>query len=420
MGLHATLLAVTRDRRGLWPWIGVCVFSAYLCRPTMAVFAGALLLFLATYDLRRAVKAGLLASLFMALFVAWSFHVYGTPLPPYYSGTRLGGGQFWQAFYGNLLSPARGLLVYSPFLALVWLCRERNSGLGLKPSWLLLGVAWPLAHLIAISRFPNWWGGLSYGPRLMTDILPGLFLLTLQAWPRRLGDMRKIAVVGLLAAGGLFAVYVNAWQGLFNPFIHQWMSNPQVDHYPECLFDWRYPPFLYDAGAHERRLAEERPLAAANAEHVEALRRDTRAGFLAADAPLDPALNIDAVTPATYSPPADFFRALYQVALNRAASPAEVDHYVEFAGEHPAIPLFTYAMWFMAAGESEFHHHPDSPDGDTSFIAASFRDLLHRPPSEAEMAKYQTLFAPERRGEADTEARARVIVYLCIYSLWRG
>src|SRR4030095_8521599 len=74
---------------------------------------------------------------------------------------------------GILLSPGRGLFVYSPVL----LC----SFLGIALAWRDRGD--PLLRALSVGIFPtlllygkwiNWWGGGSYGPRLLADLTPFL------------------------------------------------------------------------------------------------------------------------------------------------------------------------------------------------------------------------------------------------------
>jgi len=256
--LFAIFLAIKVTRFGatrLWPLISACLFMAYLCRPTLALLSPFLLLFVFSYHRMVAIKAGALLAVFLLALVGLSMHEWGQILPDYYLPQRLSGTQFGLALYGNLLSPARGLLVYSPFIALAWLCyRDAIPSLSLKKSWLLIGLAWPVLHWIAISRFPVWAAGWSYGPRFMTDVLPGLFLLTIRTWPVSVAlSGRRVAVV-VLALGCAFAVYVNAWQGLFNPYTARWNMQPGIGDHPEYLFDWRYPQFLHNQARHDARI----------------------------------------------------------------------------------------------------------------------------------------------------------------------
>src|SRR5690606_31421413 len=154
-----------------WCLIGTCLFLAYLCRPTMALLAPFTLLFFLSYQWKAAFKSGMVLSFWLALFIGYSYWEFGQFLPDYYLPKRLSGGDFTEALLGNLISPARGLLIYSPFIATAWLCfAQRSDRFNIKTTWLLIALAWPIAHLVIISRFPHWWAGHSYGARFMTDI----------------------------------------------------------------------------------------------------------------------------------------------------------------------------------------------------------------------------------------------------------
>lgn len=235
--------------------IGLSLFLAYLCRPTLALLSPFLLLYYFIYDKKSAVLAGVTLGLLLLGFMGWSMHEFAQILPDYYLPKRLEGGDFATALYGNLLSPARGLWVYSPFLLvsllLTLLLAPRNKTLA-KLS--LITLAWPVVHLFSVSQFPHWWAGWSFGSRLLVDALPGLFL-GLFSGLAALRQRKSLAYAAVLVSG-LFAIYVNTYQALFNPYGMQWNVQPNVDHYPEYLFDWRYPQFLHSKGRHEERLAE--------------------------------------------------------------------------------------------------------------------------------------------------------------------
>lgn len=250
------VLAMGEDRSfRVWGIIGIALFCAYLTRPTFAVFAVYLLLWLFILSRPMAIKAGIMLGFLLGCFVVMSLKIYGQILPEYYLPKRLTGGQPLVALIGNLVSPARGVFVYSSFILLVWLfprALRDQQGRG----WLIIALLWPLSHLLIISRFPHWWGGHSYGPRLMIDCLPGLLLLTLNQWPSL--SMTKSCKLRslLLMTAILFSLYANFWQGMFNLYGAHWSNAPDIDEHPEYLFDWRYPPFFASENGHQRRAAE--------------------------------------------------------------------------------------------------------------------------------------------------------------------
>lgn len=235
--------------------IGFCLFMAYLCRPTLALLSPFLLLYYFLQDKKSALFAATTLGLLLLGFMGWSMHEFAQILPDYYLPKRLEGGDVATALYGNLLSPARGLWVYSPFLLvsllLTLLLAPRNKTLA---KLCLISLAWPVVHLLSVSQFPHWWAGWSFGSRLLVDAMPGL-LLGLFSCLAALRRRKNLAYAAVLVSG-LFAIYVNTYQALFNSYGMQWNVEPNIDQYPEYLFDWRYPQFLHSKGRHEERLAE--------------------------------------------------------------------------------------------------------------------------------------------------------------------
>lgn len=111
-----------------------------------------------------------------AVMVALTLFWLGRPLPPYFSGSRIGvHPQLLDAAAANLISPARGLFVFSPFLlgAGLLLVPSRLRSLGRPLSLqVLVSLAGTLAYLLAVSAYgEKWWAGHSYGPRFMSEAL---------------------------------------------------------------------------------------------------------------------------------------------------------------------------------------------------------------------------------------------------------
>lgn len=253
----AIYLALSRKPPGIRAplLVGACLFLAYLCRPTLALLAPFLLLYYFMQDKKSSFIAAFTLGLLLLAFMGWSMSEFSQILPDYYLPKRLEGGEFATALYGNLFSPARGIFIFSPFIAVslfltLVLALRSKAVLALS----LISVAWPAAHLLSISQFPHWWAGWSFGARLMVDALPGLYVGLFGA----LGALRqkKTLIYAALISSGLLALYINTYQALLNPYGVQWSAQPNVDQYPEYLFDWRYPQFLHNKARHEERLSE--------------------------------------------------------------------------------------------------------------------------------------------------------------------
>ena len=227
--------------------LGASAATAFVMRPTTALIIMALGVWLLVWH-RRSVGWAVLGGLpVAAVFVAVSMANYGSLLPGYYQPTSVDTSRIpdpVQAFFGNLVSPARGLLVFSPFLVIAlyafwqWYRRRHVDSLELVCAGLVV------AHLLVVSRFPHWWGGYSYGPRFMSETVPPLVLLCLPA-VARLATVRRVGtrVSGVLAARVLVGVLVAAsvfahGQGALFRSSWCWNAMPSVDEHPERLWDW--------------------------------------------------------------------------------------------------------------------------------------------------------------------------------------
>lgn len=169
VGLH---LLVT-DRKAL----ALCVVGAL---PPLAL--------LAAYNARHfgspSVEAHVLVGTAIALGKTGSSDLWSTPL--------------WRGALGLLISPARGLLVYSPILLLSFVGAYRVR----EEQW---RAFWPIAAaaaVVMVTRFKwfDWWGGYSYGYRPLMDAIVPLVILVIPAiGTDRHGAAWRVAVGVMLA-----------------------------------------------------------------------------------------------------------------------------------------------------------------------------------------------------------------------------
>jgi hypothetical protein len=239
--------------------LGLLLFVAFLCRPTSAIFIALVLAYLLVRDRRVFAVTSVTAAAGVLLLALWSWREFGQVLPDYYLPRRISEpNHFWTAVYGNLLSPSRGVLIHSPFLILIALMAIGVWREIARRRLFWLGILWFVIHLGTVSRFPHWWGGHSFGSRLLTDAMPALVLISIvvvQAVRKRWPESRLRAwTIGLLIAGAI-AVFIHTGQGLYNSHTRAWNSMPNVDTYSQTLFDWRYPQFLATSARNARKLA---------------------------------------------------------------------------------------------------------------------------------------------------------------------
>jgi hypothetical protein len=255
--LQTALLLVVRDERSGHPprafVLATLLAWLYIVRPTHSLSGLAVLGLLLVLRRRRLfVETALFAAAWLLAFVVFSHHYYLSILPPYYRASRLTFSSFGTALLGNLISLARGLLVYVPvtiFVAAALLHGWRR--INDKPL-AVIAAATAVVYWLATSGYSPWWGGHSYGARLMSGVLPWLAMLSAQGVAGLLaatavgGRVRRHARV-LFLAGAVTAaasVLINI-HGAF--FVRAWLWNlfpVDVAQDPDRVWDWRDPQFL--------------------------------------------------------------------------------------------------------------------------------------------------------------------------------
>jgi hypothetical protein len=247
--LTIALLLVLRARSDP-PWIqfvSLPLALAYVIRPTNSVaivcFSLFVLLYYRRYFVRYLVWALPVAIPFMLLNLA----VYHGILPNYYrwySGFSL--DTFFQALLGQLVSPSRGLLIFSPilWLALAGLIIKARRREFERHDPFVLAVM--VLHWIAISLWWNWWGGAAYGPRLFADMLPyfAYWLIPTAGALERAQGAKKFAQ-GAAWAGLLgLSVFIH-YRGANVPEVIDWNGQPAaIDFNSFRVWDWRDPQWL--------------------------------------------------------------------------------------------------------------------------------------------------------------------------------
>ncbi|MBM3783906.1 MAG: hypothetical protein FJW30_06065 [Acidobacteria bacterium] len=165
-------------------------------------------------------------------FLAWNLSIYRMPVQPYFF---LGSRFVWEVerfagvLAGQLFSPGRGLLVYSPFLVVaafgLWKLWKADRGLALALAM------WAGGHAVAISLWGDWTGGIGYGPRYWLEVLPPLALLASRVWPLPKWVWPLIFVAIIIHARGSWDSRTQAWS-------QRWTAG-QVS-----VWDWKGAPFL--------------------------------------------------------------------------------------------------------------------------------------------------------------------------------
>lgn len=255
------LYLMTRSRHDerFIAWLGAAVAGAYVMRPTTALLVAIVSTWVLWKHPRRFVPYLARAALVAVPFVIVNLVVYASILPPYYRSTDSFSSAVepLTALAGLLVSPSRGLLWYSP-LVLVgiagFVTRARRRDLDSVDAVFGLFV---IGSFALAAAWPNWWGGSTFGPRLLAEIMPFFcwYLLPViervtresndrvaptDPSPERFAAGRRRATLVLYALIGV-SVLVNAQGALFRSTVC-WNSVPVfVDIDSRRVWDWGDP-----------------------------------------------------------------------------------------------------------------------------------------------------------------------------------
>jgi hypothetical protein len=175
------------------------------------------------------------------LLLAYNLYYFGSLAGPY----SMAGGveKFiipqWDAFLGLLISPSRGLFVYSPVLlfalvGLISVLRERRD-----PLLAFIAIA-SLLLILLYSAWSSWHGDFSYSYRFLVDLLPGLSLFLALAWNWMIAQQWRKS---LFVASAVFSVVVQIIGSFFYPCA--WFETPaRANSHQERFWDWKDPEFL--------------------------------------------------------------------------------------------------------------------------------------------------------------------------------
>jgi hypothetical protein len=209
---------------------GLAFALAVACRPTTIFALGAVTLVLGMYDRRRLLHLFLGALPVGVLLILYSLVIFGSPFAAGQLGmgsqvalAKTGNPSLWQTplylgTLGLLVSPSRGLLVYSPIAILgLWgVVRVWRD-----PAWKdLRPVALAaVAMFLLAAKWFDWWGGWCYGYRPIVDVVLLLSFLAIPVIPWIKGRWRLLLCATLccwsfgLQALGAYCYDVSGWNG---------------------------------------------------------------------------------------------------------------------------------------------------------------------------------------------------------------
>ena len=128
----------------------------------------------------------------------------------------------FDGFAGLLVSPSRGLFVFSPvvLVAVAGMRHAFRAGWRSQLPWCVLAI---VAQYALYASYAVWWGGHTYGPRYLLDVLPVAVPLAAESMaPPRFGRMAQIAAGIALA----WSIAVAATGAFCYPH-ERWNTDPE-------------------------------------------------------------------------------------------------------------------------------------------------------------------------------------------------
>ncbi|HEX2786561.1 MAG TPA: hypothetical protein VHP32_01560 [Ignavibacteria bacterium] len=241
------MLLKAKEKNSLISYVSIPLFYSFLVRPSSIVTIIVISIYVFIYYRKYFSKYFLYGSIVVILFFVYNLSIYGTVLPSYYGTERLGIGlTSLQAIFANLISPSRGIFIFSPVLILsiagVFYKLKHNK----DPLDKFL-IAIIILHLLVVSSFSTWWAGLSYGPRFMSDMLPlfiYFFIFGLK-WILQMQASMKKACLALLIILTLTSFLIHFKGATSREAWTVWSEFPVPIHeQPMRVWDWRDMQFM--------------------------------------------------------------------------------------------------------------------------------------------------------------------------------
>ncbi len=231
--LCCALLLMQSEKKKVFIWAGFFLSMMCVNRPSNAFIVLPIFLYVLIHRKDRILPFILTALLPVAFMVWYSLEYWGSIL-------SLGQGQSGKftgnptlAIPGMLLSPARGLLIFSPIFlfSIIYIIRDvfvKNGKIFYR--YLVGGF---VLTLICYSFWERWSGGHGFGYRYLSEFIPILTIFLAESWERYIAPRwYSMSAFFVLVA---FSVYVNFLGALIYPSGFDWEPN-NIDFHPERLW----------------------------------------------------------------------------------------------------------------------------------------------------------------------------------------
>ncbi len=173
LALTLYLFVLARKKPYLAQFAGITLAFSYLVRPTNIIVIGIFSIFILFSYRKYALYYFFWLTVIIGLFFIHNLNIYGAILPKYYLYRKTGvDAGFFVRLLGHLVSPSRGIFIFSPILLFSILgiyLKIKSAKFGRLDYFVLITM---LLYWLAASLIPYWCAGASFGSRYISDIIP--------------------------------------------------------------------------------------------------------------------------------------------------------------------------------------------------------------------------------------------------------
>jgi len=217
----------------------------YFVRPTGAISIICVTVYTFLFCRKGFIYYALTGLVWFTGFVVYSWFTFGTLIPDYYLDSRISFNSIATTLPAVLISPSRGLFIFVPALTFVFYLLIRYWTTIPYARLAILSLSIVAIQTVLVTLWPMWWGGFSYGPRLLADALPWLVLLAILGCAARLRSAGKFSRAEIATALSLLAlsIAING-RGAISQATAEWNREVDIDSHPERAWNWSNPQFM--------------------------------------------------------------------------------------------------------------------------------------------------------------------------------
>lgn len=176
-------------------------------------------------------------------FLFYNLHYFGNLFGGYATLIKVFnfGPEMVVRLMGLLISPSKGLFIYTPIILVSILgyfkiSQIRNSKI--RNFLFTMGIS-ILALIAVYASFKTWWAGWSYGPRFLTGMLPALAMflgLYIKDISIDIRHRKSLLVIGIFSISLIWSIFAQIVGAFYYPN-GNWDANTSA--YDEKLWDWK-------------------------------------------------------------------------------------------------------------------------------------------------------------------------------------